>query len=254
MENKTETLAHLLTDSEYAIVISGAGISTESGIPDFRSSNGLWENQDAVELLSLKTLYGDPWRFYDAGFELLKTFMNKTPNNAHKAVARLEQMGLIKSVITQNIDGLHQMAGAKNVIEIHGNLRNAYCDSCGGLFSLELIRISVEKKRIPPPCPNCRGVLRPDVVFFDDQMQDSFITAIDETKKADFALIIGSSLSVAPAAYLPSSIPSIAIVNLTPTPYDERAKLVIRDKAGTTMSRLLNILTAKEQEIRQNQL
>lgn len=243
MNNSIAMLARLLLDSEYAIVISGAGISTESGIPDFRSSNGLWKNQDALELLSLKTLYGDPWRFYDVGFELLKSFLNKNPNEAHKVVAKLEQMGLVKSVITQNIDGLHQMAGSKNVIEIHGNLKHSYCDSCGSLFPLDMIRKSVDKKRIPPPCPNCRGVLRPNVVFFDDQMQDSFIAAIDETKKADFALIIGSSLQVAPAAYLPSSIPSIGILNLTPTPYDSRSQVVIRDKAVKTMSGLLDEIT-----------
>lgn len=232
-----ETLARYLAESRHTVALTGAGVSTESGIPDFRGSRGLWRSQDAVDLLSLDTLYYHPDLFYSEGLELLQTMRAKEPNSAHRALAFLEQKSLVSTVITQNIDGLHQDAGSKNVLEIHGNLRTSSCVLCHKQFSLDFLARQVEQGTVPPKC-SCGGVLRPDVVFFGDPMPQCFNYAIDEAQKADLMLVVGSSLQVAPVAHLPSLARELAIVNLEPTPYDHAASVVIHRKAGEVLVEL----------------
>jgi len=235
-------LAKAMLSAQYVIVITGAGVSTESGIPDFRGPKGLWRNEDVVRLLSLETLYGDPRLFYSKGLELLRDMRGKRPNPAHKAIAQLEKAGVVKAVITQNVDGLHQAAGSKRVLEIHGHLRTSSCDTCKARYPFEYLVDEFNAGNIPPRCIICNGVVRPDVVFFDDPMPQEFQEAVKEAQLSDFALVVGSSLMVAPAAYLPGMVPSLGIVNLEPTPYDEKAVAVIREKAGIVLPRLVRLI------------
>jgi NAD-dependent deacetylase len=242
MDEALRKIARMLVESLHAVALTGAGVSTESGLPDFRSRGGLWQDQDAVRLLSLEVLYGDPLRFYSRGLHLLRTFRGRSPNAAHRALARLEEMGLLKCVITQNIDGLHQAAGSQNVLEIHGHLRTASCLVCRRVFPFDFLEETVSAGRIPPECPACGGTMRPDVVFFGDPMAPDFERAVEECSRSDFMLVVGSSLQVAPAAYLPGLVPRIAIVNLEPTAYDDAAEAVIHGKAGTVLTELVRVV------------
>lgn len=242
MIQDVQKIAQALIQSRYPVALTGAGISTESGVPDFRGQAGLWQDEDAVDLLSLTTLYGDPQRFYSKGLSLLQVFRGKSPNAAHRALAWLEELGLIRCVITQNIDGLHQAAGSQNVLEIHGNLRTSSCVICHAVFPFEFVEKAASEGQIPPKCPKCGGTVRPDVVFFGDDMTPDFGRAVEECSRADFMLIVGSSLQVAPAAYLPGMVPRIAIINLDETPYDESAEVVIHAKAGTVLPEVVRLV------------
>lgn len=235
MDDLVMKLARSIVEARYPVVLTGAGVSTESGIPDFRGPNGLWRNEEIMDLLSLDTLYFMPDLFYSRGLEVLRVLRGKKPNPAHRAIARLEELCVVKSVITQNIDGLHLEAGSQNVIEIHGNLRTCSCEKCRSTFPFEHIEVSVAKGVIPPKCPRCGGIVRPDVVFFGDPMPEDFNRAVDEARRSDFMLVVGSSLQVAPAAYLPEMVERLGIINLEPTPYDKSALVVIHDKAGKVL-------------------
>ncbi len=241
MASVIKTLARSLIKAKYTVALTGAGISTESGIPDFRSSRGLWRNTDAAKLLSLDTLYRRPEVFYSKGLELLATMRGKKPNSAHKSLAFLERNSLINTIITQNIDGLHYDSGSKKILEIHGNLRTSSCHSCQEQFTFDALLNQVEQSVIPPVC-SCGGIIRPNVVFFGDPMPQCFEDAVEETQKADLMLVVGSSLQVAPVAHLPSLAKELAIINLEPTPYDHVASVVIHEKAGSVLSRLVELL------------
>lgn len=232
-------LAEIIRTAGRTVVLTGAGISTASGIPDFRGPAGFWKSEEIVKLLSLETLYNKPEVFYSKSITLLSGMRDKKPNQAHLGVARLEEMGLVKAVITQNIDGLHLHAGSRNVYEIHGNLREAHCQVCYSRYPFEFLLEEAAFGRIPPRCRECGGVVRPDVVFFDDPMPQEFYLAYEEAENADLMLVIGSSLQVYPAAYLPGLVKKLAIVNAEPTPYDERAEVVIHGRAEVVIPKLV---------------
>ena len=157
----------MIRNSSKTMVLTGAGVSTESGIPDFRSPNtGLWENMDPMEALSTTVLYNNPKKFYSEGFKMILGMTNAKPNKAHIALAEMERLGYIKGVITQNIDNLHHNAGSKYVLEVHGNTREGSCLNCGTKVGIGEIEEKVLKGEIPPKCDSCGGTLRPDVVFF----------------------------------------------------------------------------------------
>ena len=233
------SLMKALIRSRYTVVLTGAGISTESGIPDFRGTKGLWRDKDAMQLLSLETLYYEPHLFYSESLELLKTMRDKSPNAAHQTLAWLEGNSLVDMVITQNIDGLHHAAGSTNLLEIHGDLRVCKCFVCERRAPFELLTDAVEQGEIPPKCV-CGNIMRPNVVFFGDPMPPCFDEAIAEAQKAELMLVVGSSLQVAPVAHLPSLAAQLAIINLEPTPYDEGAAIVLREKAGAVFSQLFS--------------
>ncbi|MGB9866886.1 MAG: SIR2 family NAD-dependent protein deacylase [Bacillota bacterium] len=238
-------LADLVCSANHFVVLTGAGVSTESGLPDFRGrGTGLWEEVDPMEVLSADALEYRPDLFYTTGLSLLGAFTEVEPNEAHKALARLEQAGLLKAVITQNIDSLHQKAGSRRVIEVHGHLREATCMECGRKFPFCKLAEKAKAGEVPPRC-ECGGKMRPDVVLFGDPMPPAFAEAVEEANRSDFMLVIGSSLQVAPAAYLPRLAGRLAIINMEPTPYDWRAEVVIREKAGLTMSQLIQELVER---------
>lgn len=227
------------------MVLTGAGVSTESGLPDFRSpGSGLWADGSLMELLSASTLRSRPQLFFTRGLELLEELTRAEPNAAHRVLASWESRGMLATLITQNIDGLHYRAGSRRLLEVHGQLRTASCCECTYTTSFTDLVARVRRDGIPPRCPRCRGWLRPDVVLFEDPMPALFATAVQEVQRSDLLLVVGSSLQVAPVAYLPQLCRRLAVINLTPTPYDELAEVVVTGRAGQELTRLDAYLTA----------
>ncbi len=249
--NQIKKLADLLLSAKYPMALTGAGVSTESGIPDFRSpGTGLWEKIDPVKELSRDALESDPARFYEVGLPRFIRILKAEPNPAHLVLARLEEKGLLRGVITQNIDGLHVKAGSQNVFEVHGHLRTCFCLKCGKEDVFGFLVDSVQKGINPPLCRYCKdGVLRPHVVLFHDPMPRAFYAAAEALQDCDFLIIAGSSLQVYPVAYLPARVEKLAIINLMPTPYDDKARVVIRERAGKVLADLWKILAEQESAV-----
>lgn len=223
----------LLRNAENAILLTGAGISTPSGIPDFRSEGtGLWSRDEPLEVASLTTFRTHPERFYEWFRPLAAQIFEAQPNQAHLAVARLEQSGRLKSVATQNIDMLHQKAGSAHVIELHGTLATLSCTQCfRQVASLPYLKPFVEEGRMPM-CPHCGAVLKPDVILFGEQLpQRAWFEAQRLSRACDLMIVAGSSLEVMPVAGLPMQAidrgAHLLIINNTPTYLDVRADEVL---------------------------
>jgi NAD-dependent deacetylase len=215
----------LIQNSENIVVMTGAGMSVPSGIPDFRSASGLY-NDNPEEILSHSFFVSYPDKFYDF-YRNKMLYPNALPNIGHKTLAQLEEKGKIKAIITQNIDGLHQLAGSNNVIELHGSIHRNYCQKCNNEYSLD----KVIKSTGIPLC-NCGGIIKPDVVLYEEALPTQAIeAALNYVTTADFLLVIGTSLLVHPAASLIHYFKgkNLVILNKGNTPYDRIAHLVIHE-------------------------
>jgi len=237
--------AELLANARHAVILSGAGISTPSGIPDFRSTdNGLWQKYNPFEVASLTAFRVNTNHFFEWFRPLTKQIVEAKPNKAHFAVSELEKHGIIKSVITQNIDNLHQKAGSKNVFEIHGTLNTMTCASCYTKFpSSQFLDSYLEKGKIPT-CPRCQNILKPDAILFEEQLPKRVWQCIvQEINKSDLMMVIGSSLEVIPVANLPYQIISndgkLIIINNEPTYIDSRADVVLHENVITALPAVL---------------
>jgi NAD-dependent deacetylase len=239
-------LAALIRKRGPCVVLTGAGVSTESGIPDFRSPTGIWADFDPLEYASLDAFRRDPakvWRFYAPRFAMLT---DAEPNAAHRALAELERRGLVSAVVTQNIDLLHARAGSREVVEVHGSIRTSTCPACGAVHALAEV-VALLDTAEAPACPHCGAVLKPDVVFFGEQLP---VTAIDRAyalaREAGVLLVVGSTLEVWPVAELPlvtqGAGGAVAIVNKGPTAMDDRADLRIEGSTGETLERVVREL------------
>jgi NAD-dependent deacetylase len=236
----------LLREADYAIALTGAGHSTPSGIPDFRSpESGLWTLVDPLEVASLFAFRLRPQHFYDWIRPLARLMVEAGPNPAHFALARLEAAGLIKAVITQNIDGLHQKAGSQRVHEVHGHMREATCIRCYQAVPADnLIRAFLEDGQVPR-C-TCGGVMKPNVILFGEQLPLSVLTAArQDTLACDLMLVIGSSLTVEPVSDLPLMASGhgarLVIINYQPTHLDERADVLIQGDLAEVMPRIADV-------------
>ena len=238
MTKEIEALKQLVNDSDNIVFFGGAGVSTESGIPDFRSMDGLYnqEYEYPPEVMLSHSFFMDQpkefFRFYK------NKLMNETvkPNQAHIALAELEKANKLKAVITQNIDGLHQMAGSKNVIELHGSTSRNYCMDCRKTHDIETI-----KKADIPIC-ECGGVFRPDVVLYEESLDTNLLVqSVEYISQADMLIIGGTSLSVYPAAGLIDYYEGdkLVLINNSETPYDVRANLIIRESIGSVLGSVL---------------
>jgi NAD-dependent deacetylase len=236
-------LAALIRERGPCVVLTGAGVSTESGIPDFRSPTGIWADFDPLEYASLDAFRRDPekvWRFYAPRFAVLT---DAEPNAAHRALAELERRGLVRAIVTQNIDLLHERAGSHEVVEVHGSIRTSTCPACGAVHPLAEV-VALLDSAGAPACAQCGAVLKPDVVFFGEQLP---VAAIDRAyalaREAGLLLVVGSTLEVWPVAELPLVTQgeggSVAIVNQGPTAMDDRADLRIEGSAGKTLERVV---------------
>ncbi|MCL6638925.1 MAG: NAD-dependent deacylase [Firmicutes bacterium] len=239
---KIGALARLIRESSRTFALTGAGISTESGIPDFRSpGTGLWQKFDPVKVATVSALRRDPAAFYTFNLDRWTKYAGAAPNTAHYALAALEREGYLTGVITQNIDGLHIKAGSRRVWEVHGHLRTCRCLECGERQPFSALADQVRTGQNPPRC-GCGGVLRPDVVLFEDPMSEDFFHAVQALTGCQLLIVAGSSLTVYPVAQLPERARRLAIVNRDPTPWDGRASVVINDSAGKVFSDLADAL------------
>lgn len=245
MGEEIRELAKILKESDNVVFFGGAGVSTESNIPDFRSSNGLWNEKLKInftpEQLVSHTFFV---KYPDEFFEFYKdklVYPDAKPNDAHKALARLEEMGKLKAVVTQNIDGLHQAAGSKTVYELHGSVLRNYCMTCGEFYDEKFILASEGI----PVCPKCGGRVKPDVVLYEEGLDDNIINnSVRAIMKADTLIIGGTSLVVYPAAGLINyfSGKNLVLINKSETSADRRADLVIHDSIGKVLKEAMEIM------------
>jgi len=234
----TEQAINLIRRSSRIVALSGAGISTEAGIPDFRGPGGMWESSSLMEQLSVSGFRRDPEGFYRESLKLFSNIARAGPTLAHKLLARLEELGKIEAVVTQNIDGLHRAAGSKNVFELHGTYRTGHCPECGQGFEMTGFYSDIESGRLKVPlCPGCGTAIKPDIVLFEDLLPvDAWQGSVDAAENCDLMLVLGSSLVVYPAAELPmiaiSNGAPLVIVNLEGTAYDSMARVVVQGRLG----------------------
>lgn len=251
IQDKIVQAAQLLRNAMSAVAFTGAGISTPSGIPDFRSpGSGLWEQYDPFEVASLSAFKQHPERFFDWIRPLAGSARAAQPNQAHRGLADLEKAGLIRAVITQNIDNLHQKAGSLKVIELHGSAQSAHCMSCKRQYGEEWLSEKMLMQDSYPHCTVCNGIIKPDVVLFEEMLPAK---AWDEAQQlcdvADVIFVIGSSLGVAPANYLPESAlrrgASLIINTQSDTHLDRYADVVIQEDLNEVIPAICRLALAE---------
>lgn len=237
-----EKLKAIIDSSENIVFFGGAGVSTESNIPDFRSESGLYHAQQKYgrspeEMLSHSFFMRHTDTFFDYYRNNL-IYPDAEPNKAHRALAKLEAAGKLKAIVTQNIDGLHQKAGSRNVFELHGSVLRNYCMDCGEFYDEAYIMDEANSKGGIPRCKKCGGIVKPDVVLYEEALdEDCMMGAIAAIQEADTLIIGGTSLVVYPAAGLIRYFRGnkLVLINKQATPYDDRADLVINDSIGKVM-------------------
>ena len=252
MSTEIEKLSEILRESNNIVFFGGAGVSTESGIPDFRSSNGLFNEKLNItftpeQLVSHSFYIRYPEEFFNF-YKAKLIYPEAKPNAAHIALAKLEEMGKLKAVITQNIDGLHQAAGSKNVFELHGSVLRNYCVKCHSFYDEKFI---LESKGVPT-CTKCDGRVKPDVVLYEEGLDDDTIRgAVDAISKADTLIIGGTSLVVYPAAGLINYFrgKNLILINKSTTSADSKADLVIHDSIGKVLGNSVSNLSSRRKII-----
>lgn len=245
MNEKIQKLSQILKESNNIVFFGGAGISTASGIPDFRSSNGLYSkklnrNFTPEQAVSHSFFVRYPEEFYNF-YKKNLVYPDAIPNNCHKALARLEQMGKLKAIVTQNIDGLHQAAGSKKVFELHGSVLRNYCSNCHAFYDADYV---LHAKGVPM-CEKCGGVVKPDVVLYEEGLNEQIITdSIHAIAHADTLIIGGTSLVVYPAAGLIDYFTgkNLVLINKSSTSADNKADLVINDDIAVVMKEAVALL------------
>ena len=235
-------LAALIRERQPCVVLTGAGVSTESGIPDFRSATGIWAEVDPYQVASIQAFRRDPervWTFYRERIHMLR---DARPNAAHDALAELERRGLVQAVVTQNIDLLHTRAGSQDVVEVHGSIRSAQCPGCLWTEPADAVLAQLEVSPTPS-CSQCGEVLKPGVVLFGELLPAAAMEhATQLARGARLVLVVGSSLEVWPVAGLPLEARAFAIVNRGPTALDDQALLKLDAGAGETLAAVLEAL------------
>jgi NAD-dependent deacetylase len=249
-------LAELFRGRGPAVVLTGAGVSTESGIPDFRSPTGIWAQYDPAEYATIDAFRANPrkvWSFYSLR---LRVLVEAEPNAGHLALAELERAGHVSAVVTQNIDGLHQRAGSRDVTEVHGSIQSSTCLRCGASYGLDelLAMLQGADSAAPvasaeaPACTQCGAIVKPDVVMFGEVLPEAAIDrAYELARSTGLLLVVGSTLEVWPVSQLPDETRArggaVAIVNKGPTSYDGRAAVKCDGAAGETLTALVGRLS-----------
>ncbi len=247
--DKIKRLANFISESKSIVVFTGAGISTESGISDYRSKGGIWERFQPVtfqEFLASEAKRKEYWR---TKFQLYETMREAQPNDGHKAIVAIEQLGKLKGLIMQNIDGLHQMAGTspEKIIELHGTNRETVCLSCGELRAWQEVYERLKQGEAAPQCRKCRGLLKPNTISFGQALDVKVLEhAIDWVRDCDCLLAVGSTLIVEPAASIPRLAKrngaKLAIITISETPLDDSVDLVINAAIGATLNAALKLI------------
>jgi len=242
--DKLQTAVNFIKNSSNIVAFTGAGASTESNIPDFRSSDGLYSDNKKYKyppeyMLSHSFFVKHTEEFFDF-YRNKMIYRDARPNNCHIGLAKLEEIGKLKAVITQNIDGLHQLAGSKNVLELHGSVYRNYCMRCKAAFDLDYI---MNERNPVPKCNKCGGIVKPDVVLYEEELDHDVLSkSIAFIREADVLIVIGTSLVVYPAAGLINYYrgDKLILINKSPTPYDSLARLVISGSAGEVMKSIID--------------
>lgn len=246
MKEKVQQLANWIEASMHAVALTGAGVSTESGIPDFRSpESGLWNVVDPFKIASIDGFLNNTKAFFEFWSWRFEMLSDAEPNVTHRFLAALESSGRLKSLITQNIDNLHRQAGSQKLFEVHGNYRTSICIKCQAEVDSEEVFEKVRESGIPF-CDSCEGLLKPKVVLFGELLPPEFMDGVNEIMRADLLLVLGSSLEIYPVADL---VPRaringarVAVINRDETPYDAHVDLVINSELGPTMTMLASQL------------
>ncbi len=238
MTQQIRQLAQWMKDARSIVFFGGAGVSTRSGIPDFRSAHGIYagpHGKTYEEMLHIDYMLAYPEPFWDF-YRSVMLYPDAKPNTAHHALAAMEKAGRLTAVVTQNIDGLHQAAGSENVLELHGSVHRNYCTRCGGRFSLA----DILSMPTVPQCPHCGGSIRPDVVLYGEPLDDGITTrALEAIRTCDLLIVGGTSLVVYPAAGMIQyrrARCNLALINMDKTAYDHQAELVLHGDVGQALS------------------
>jgi len=247
LEHDLKRVAELLLAARYTVAFTGAGISTPSGIPDYRSpGTGLWEKMDPMAVASLRAFRADPEAFYRTMRPFAMKLLAAPPNPAHLALAALERHGLLACVITQNVDHLHRAAGSRSVWELHGDLREAVCVNCKRILPADGLWHQFFQDGAIPRCASCGRALKPNLILFGEPLpRYIFLEAAGEAERCDLMLVVGASLEVAPACELPFVAlrhgARVVVINNAPTPIDGQAQVVIRRDLAEVLPRLVEI-------------
>ncbi len=248
IEEKFEKLAKLILTSNNIVALTGAGMSTESGISDFRSpGSGLWEKVDPYEFASIHSYIANTGKNLEFMLETGRQIFSARPNKGHKALTRLQKLGKLKGVLTQNIDRLHHKAKTKNIVEFHGNAYEARCMTCGKIYEITYMVNQVMQGKSSPVCEKCRGMLKPNAIFFGEALESQTLEAADKMlEECDLLLVLGSSLVVSPVAWYPSQVLStgakLAIINIQDTNMDSVAEVVIHEKIGDVFPNVVSLV------------
>ena len=252
---KIQKFAQLILDANNIVVLTGAGMSTESGIADFRSpGTGLWEKVNPDEFASIHSYVSDTKKNLDFMLEMGLNIFKARPNKGHKMLTKLQKLGKLKGILTQNIDGLHQKAHSKNIVELHGTAHEAICMVCNKIYPITMMINQVMKGENRPACEACNGLLKPNAIFFGEPLRSEILSQADDMINiCDLLIVLGSSLLVYPVAFYPRKALSlgakIAIINIQETDVDSFAEVVIHEKIGEVFPRIVEIV---EGEINQN--
>jgi NAD-dependent deacetylase len=240
--------ADLMRRAQNVVVLTGAGISTPSGIPDFRShKTGMWDQVDPMEVASIFGFRRKPEAFFEWVRPLTRQIMHAQPNPAHHALAQLEDHGIVRALITQNIDMLHTRAGSRTIYEVHGHLRELTCVECFRIYPSESYLIDFVETGDMPRCPICNGILKPNVILFGEALPIRVITAAQRAvRECDLLLVVGSSLEVAPASELPliamAHGAKLILINYDETFVDADANVVLHDDVAQVLPRLVHMV------------
>jgi NAD-dependent deacetylase len=247
-DRQLDLLAELLVDAQHALVLTGAGVSTESGLPDYRGTNGLWRTRRFEELASIEMWRREPEEFWLFYAERLTSLLDAKPNTGHLAIAELERRGLVRRVLTQNVDGLHRAAGSRDPLELHGTLAEVECLSCGFRGSNEIAEAQLDAGVAAPACPVCAAILKPAVVLFGELLPPALTRAHIDLAACDLLICCGSSLQVYPVAGFPGWVHgqggAIAIVNIGPTGADRTATVRLELETGQALPALVERVAA----------
>ncbi|MFW9877357.1 MAG: NAD-dependent deacetylase [Candidatus Thorarchaeota archaeon] len=248
LEEKIKKLAELILEFNNIVALTGAGMSTESGIADFRSpGTGLWERVDPYEFASIHSYIANTSKNLEFMLETGRNIFRARPNKGHKALTKLQKLGKLKGVLTQNIDRLHHKARTKNIVEFHGNAYEAKCMTCSQVYEITVMVNQVMKGNYSPSCEKCRGMLKPNAIFFGEPLESKTLEAADKMiADCELFLVLGSSLVVYPVAFYPQKILSLgaklAIINIQETDMDSLATVVIHEKIGDILPKVVNIV------------
>jgi NAD-dependent deacetylase len=251
VEEKIEALSKLIYESNNIIALTGAGMSTESGIADFRSpESGLWTKVDPYEFGSISSYVARTGKNLNFMLEIGMNIFRAKPNKGHKALTKLQKLGKLKGILTQNIDGLHQKAKSINIIELHGTVNEAICMRCKKVYPITIMINQFVKEKRSPSCEVCNGLLKPNAIFFGEPLESHTLQAADNMiKDCDLMIVLGSSLVVYPAAFYPRKVLSqgakLAIINIQETDVDSSANVIIHQKIGEILPKVVDLVQTK---------